>query len=251
MKQAFILAAGLGTRLAPLTNNRPKALVSLRGKPLLWHVTERLIDAGFTHITINVHHFAQQIVDYVACPPYADLIARNNIHLSISDETAQLLDTGGALKHAAHLSAGAPVLIHNVDILSNADLSALYSSVISPDYASPSALLLVSQRKTTRYLLFDDDLRLVGWTNVQTGELKSPYPDLDPAKCQQLAFSGIHVITDKVMAMMDAWPDVFSITDFYIQSCNRLDIRGYLQPDLHITDIGKIDVLNALITDAE
>ena len=242
-KKAMIFAAGLGTRLAPLTDNKPKALVSLNGKPLLWHVAKRLVDEGFNRITINVHHFAQQIIDYVKTPEYG-AIASNGVETLISDESSQLLDTGGGLRKAAPLlfaKDDAPVLIHNVDIMSNADLGHLYDSAGDCD-----ALLLVSKRATTRYLLFDDQMRMVGWINKQTGQVRTPYANIDLTRCCELAFSGIHVVSKRLIDTMQPWPDKFGIMDFYINSCKDLRIQGLEQPGLAITDIGKIDVLRKL-----
>ena len=122
MKQAMIFAAGLGTRLKPITDTMPKALVPVGGQPLLWHVVQKLKAAGFGRIVVNVHHFAQQIVDY--------LQANENFGLDIriSDESEQLLETGGGIKKALPLfDPESPILIHNVDILSNADLSTIYA----------------------------------------------------------------------------------------------------------------------------
>ena len=163
-KQAMIFAAGLGTRLKPLTDTMPKALVPVAGQPLLWHVAMKLRAAGFERIVVNVHHFASQIVDY--------LKANGNFGLDIriSDETGGLLETGGGIKKALPLfDPSAPILIHNVDILSNVDLNALYHLACED---GADALLLVSRRKTKRYLLFNDDHVLQGWTNIETGEVR-------------------------------------------------------------------------------
>ncbi|MBP5360302.1 MAG: NTP transferase domain-containing protein [Bacteroidaceae bacterium] len=242
MKKAMIFAAGLGTRLAPLTNDRPKALVELRGKSLLWHVSERLAGEGFCDLTVNVHHFAQQIKDYVHTGAFAHYIATNHLHVSISDESEQLLDTGGGLRKATPLlfaTDDAPVLIHNVDIISNARLAELHAAIGEAD-----ALLLISQRQTSRYLLFDHNMRLAGWQNIQTGEVR-PH-DLDTGHLTPLAFSGIHVVSKRLVCSMAEWPSKFSIIDFYIANCHTLNIRGHIQPDLHLTDIGKIDTLREL-----
>ena len=163
MMQAMIFAAGLGTRLKPLTDSIPKALVEVGGETLLQRTIERLKACGVKSMVINVHHFAQAIVDY--------LQANNNfgVEIAVSDESQHLLDTGGGLKKAAQLfSTTANILIHNVDIISNVDLQAFYAHQAQSD-----ALLLVSQRETKRYLLFNDDMRLVGWTNIETGEVRS------------------------------------------------------------------------------
>ena len=247
MKKAMIFAAGLGTRLAPLTNDRPKALVELKGRPLLWHVAQRLADEGFRNLTVNVHHFSDQIKDFVSQGDFAHWASDNNVDICISDESDFLLDTGGGLRKAAAMlfkDDSSPVLIHNVDIMSNAHLGELYNAIGDSD-----ALLLVSQRQTSRYLLFDDRKRLVGWQNIQTGEVKTPYNDLALDTCQRLAFSGIHVVSKHLAETMRDWPDKFSIIDFYIRNCHNLIIRGYVQPDLRLIDIGKIDVLRALEAD--
>ena len=160
MKQAMIFAAGLGTRLKPLTDTMPKALVRVGGQPLIWHVIQKLKQAGYERIVVNVHHFASQIVTY--------LEDNHNFGLDIriSDETSALLETGGGIKKALPLfDANEPILIHNVDILSNLDLNAL---------PMDAPLLVVSQRQTKRYLMFDDTMRLHGWTNIETGALKGP-----------------------------------------------------------------------------
>jgi len=171
----MIFAAGLGTRLKPLTDTMPKALVRVGGEPLLAHVIHRLCDAGFTRIVVNVHHFADQVVDYI------ESHNRFGLDIRISDETESLLDTGGGIRKAASLFDNrSPILIHNVDILGNVDLAGFYAHderVVCPDCGVPHMLvgaqLLVSWRKTLRYLLFNERMLLVGWVNVATGEVKS------------------------------------------------------------------------------
>ena len=239
--QAMIFAAGMGTRLKPLTDTMPKALVTVGGQPLIRRVIARLKEAGATRIVVNVHHFANQIVSY--------LHDNDNFgtDIRISDETAQLLETGGGIKKAAPLfKADEPILIHNVDILSNVDLSKLYTlaSVEEEGKAKADAVVLVSNRVTKRYLLFDDDMNLVGWTNVETGEVKSPYPQLDVAKCQRFAFAGIHVVSPRLFKLMDTFPDKFGIIDFYLSICATHHVRGYVKTDLKLMDIGKLDTLH-------
>ena len=251
MMQAMIFAAGMGTRLKPLTDTMPKALVRVGGEPLIKHVIQNLSEAGVDRIVVNVHHFAQQIIDY--------LTENDNFGLDIriSDESAGLLETGGGIKHAAQLFApDAPILIHNVDILSNVDLRRFYqraggllkadasTDASAPTSAdAPDALLLVSERKTQRYLLFDDTMRLVGWTNIATGEVKSPYPDLDPKACRMYAFAGIHALSPRMLPLMQQFPDRFSIIDFYLQTCATHRIEGFAKDDLLLMDIGKLDTL--------
>lgn len=232
MKQAMIFAAGMGTRLKPLTDRMPKALVEVGGKPLLQHVAERLIGAGFQRMVVNVHHFADMICDY--------LQENNNFGISIttSDEREKLLETGGAIKKAAPLFEPGGILIHNVDILSNVNLEAFYEEASGCD-----ALLLVSERKTARYLLFNDDMRLVGWTNIQTGEVRSPYEDININACHKYAFAGIHVISTKLIDAMSSWPERFGIIEFYLDSCINFNIKGKVKYDLQLLDVGKLDTL--------
>lgn len=230
----MIFAAGLGTRLKPLTDRMPKAMVCVAGKPLLEHVLLKLRAEGFTHVVVNVHHFSKQIVNYLSRHDSFGMDIR------VSDETACLLDTGGGIKKAAPLfDASSPILIHNVDILSNVNLSSLYCLG-----AEAETTLLVSDRKTQRYLLFDDTMRLVGWTNIATGEVRSPYPGLDPARCRKYAFSGIHVFSPDLFPLMADFPDKFGIMDFYLSVCHRVVIRGYVEPHLRLMDVGKLDTLS-------
>lgn len=236
MKQAFILAAGLGTRLKPLTDTMPKALVPVCGKPLLQHQIERLAAAGFTRIVINVHHFANQIVDFVE--KYKLQSANyKDVELLISDERTELLETGGALHHAAHLfDPDMPVLVHNVDILHNVNIAEFYAQ------HQAAATLLVSHRDTSRYLVFDDGHHLIGWTNIKTGEVKGKALPLGE-RGKLLAFSGIHVISPSMFIEMQAWPARFSIIDFYLEACQHSVIRGVEVPGFQMVDVGKLDTL--------
>ena len=234
MKQAMIFAAGLGTRLKPLTDTMPKALVRVGGQPLLWHVIQKLKLSGYERIVVNVHHFANQIVDYLKANDHFGLDIR------ISDETSGLLETGGGIKKALPLfDPSEPILIHNVDILSNLDLNAL---------PTDAPLLVVSQRQTKRYLLFDDDMRLQGWTNIETGELKGPISNcqLSTVNCQleKFAFSGIHIFHPSLAPLLADWPDRFPIMDFYLKACGDHLIRGYEATDLRLLDVGKLDTLD-------
>ena len=235
MMQAMIFAAGLGTRLKPLTDRIPKALVRVGREPLLKRVIFQLKDAGFTRIVVNVHHFSNQIIDYL----------RDNdnfgMDIRISDESDKLLETGGGIKKAWPLfDQKEPVLIHNVDILSNVDLKKFYQMEAETPLA---ARLLVSVRKTKRYLLFDDTMRLVGWTNIETGEVKSPYKDLDPKQYKMYAFSGIHMVAPSLFPLMEEEPDKFPIMDFYLRHCDKVRIEGYVKNDLKLMDVGKQETL--------
>jgi len=240
MKQAMILAAGLGTRLKPLTDTMPKALVPVCGKPLLDILVRRLTAQGYDRFVVNVHHFAQQIIDYVRQQDYAPLV-------HFSDETEALLETGGGLKKAAPLfHDDQPILIHNVDILDNVD----YDWFARQHQADEDAVLIVSQRKTKRYLLFDNAMRLMGWKNVDTGEVKSPYEYVRRTGLSQhgeplnmFAFSGIHSFSPRLFPLMERFPDRFAIIDFYLSICHRAHIVGLVKPDLQVLDVGKIDSL--------
>ena len=233
--KAMIFAAGLGTRLRPITDTMPKALVPVCGKPLLYHTICKLRDAGYDDIVVNVHHFPEQIRQYLQEHDFG-------VRICISDESEQLLETGGGILAARHLLAGdAPFLVHNVDIVSNLDL-ALLRAATRPGVM---ATLVVSARDTRRYLLFDDDMRLVGWTDTATGEVRSPYPGLDPSACRRYAFSGIHNIGPEVFDAMDAlgFTGRFPIMDFYLKACAEYPIRGYLADNLNMVDVGKLDTL--------
>jgi NDP-sugar pyrophosphorylase family protein len=241
MKQAMILAAGLGTRLKPLTDTMPKALVPVNGTPLLDLNIRRLMEQGYDRFVVNIHHFAQQIVDYVRQQDYAPLV-------HFSDETEQLLETGGGLKKAQNLFRDdEPILIHNVDILDNVDYE-WFARQHQPD---EDAVLLVSQRKTKRYLLFDNAMHLMGWKNIETGEIKSPYEYVRRTGLSQhgeslnmFAFSGIHSFSPRLFSLMDRFPDRFPIIDFYLSVCHRSPIVGLVKQDLQLMDVGKIETLD-------
>ena len=244
---AMIFAAGLGTRLKPITDTMPKAMVPLGGRPLIQILLERLKAAGAKEIVVNVHHFAQQIIDFVR--------SNNGFGLDIrfSDETDMLLETGGGLKAAMPLfSTQEPVLVHNVDIISNADLAAFYRK-------AKTTTLLVSQRDTQRYLVFDDSNLLIGWVNLATRQVKSPYERLRrlaamatdaeslrrsiEADYHLYAFSGIHVFYPSLLPYMYGWQGKFSIIDFYLSVCDKEPIRCFHMPNLKLIDVGKLDTL--------
>lgn len=239
-RRAMVFAAGLGTRLKPLTDTMPKALVPVGEKPLLGHLLDRLRAAGFCDVVVNVHHFADMIEDWCRLHPMG-------MSIRFSDEREQLLETGGGIKHAEPLLRDARdgFLIHNVDILSNADLYAFAEAG-----KGRAATLLVSERKTQRYLVFDDEMRLVGWTNTATGEVRSPFPEIlaDPSllvssRYHKYAFAGIHYMSPKLFAYFQDFPDRFSIIDFYLKLCAEEAVYGYVQPGLRLMDVGKIDTL--------
>ena len=232
--KAMIFAAGLGTRLKPLTDHMPKALVPVAGKPMLEHVIMKLKSFGFDDIVINVHHFANQIIDF--------LKANGNfgITIHISDETDCLLDTGGGIKKASYYF-DEPFLVHNADILSNVDLTAMYEHHLN---SGNDATLLVSPRKTVRYLLFNKKNRLQGWINKDTLQTKPEGFKYQPDTQLEYAFGGIHIISPTLFNYMgDGWTGKFSIMDFYLQTCHEARLGGYVKEDLHLIDIGKPDTL--------
>jgi NDP-sugar pyrophosphorylase family protein len=251
----MIFAAGLGTRLKPITETTPKALVEIAGKPLIEHVMRNLVASGFNDIVVNVHHFADKIENWAKDGDIADFIRKNNVRIAFSDERKELLETGGGIAHAASmLRSGNPrnkFLVHNVDILSNANLNA-FNDHCQGDY---DAMLLVSRRKTARYLVFNSEMRLVGWINIQTKEIRTPFEDirqelenmpqdaLDTDNLHLRAFAGIHLIDTKLLDMMTGWPEKFSIIDFYLSICHSTNIKAYTQTGLNIVDVGKLDTL--------
>ncbi|MDR2388311.1 MAG: nucleotidyltransferase family protein [Tannerellaceae bacterium] len=234
--KAMILAAGLGKRLRPLTDTTPKALVPLRGKPMLEHLLLKLKAAGFNEITINIHHLGEQILAF--------LKANGNFGLTIhvSDERNYLLDTGGGIKQAAEfLSGREPFLVHNVDILSDVDLGAFYRS--HRKEAGVLATLLVDSRNSVRSLFFDAHDRLCGWQNKETGEIRSFYPDFSPEAYTPYTFGGVHMVSPRIFELMEEWTGRFSIVDFYLSVCIRLPIRSYRSPGSVLVDVGKPETL--------
>lgn len=229
----MIFAAGLGTRLRPLTNNKPKALVELNGIPLLQHVIYKLIKTGINEIVINVHHFADLIEDY--------LIKNNNfgITIHISDEREQLLETGGGLINAKHFFTDCDaVLVYNVDVFSDINIQKLI------DYQKsnkPLATLCVRNRKTSRYLLFNEKNQLSGWKNTKTNELKE-IKYYNSHKSKWFAFSGIHIINTEIFQLTQR-KGKFSIIDLYLALAKDFNIQSFEHNDDVWMDLGKIENL--------
>lgn len=230
----MIFAAGLGTRLKPLTDHMPKALAPVAGKPMLEHVIEKLKASGFDEIVINVHHFANQIIDF--------LKAKDNfgIKIWISDETDELLDTGGGIKKASTYF-DEPFLVHNADILSNVDLKAMYDYHLK---SNNDATLLVSPRKTVRYLIFDENNHLQGWVNKDTMQTKPEGFVYQPEVQKEYAFGGIHIISPTLFNYMgDEWTGKFSLMDFYLKTCHEARLGKFVKEELQLIDIGKPETL--------
>jgi NDP-sugar pyrophosphorylase family protein len=228
--KAMILAAGLGTRLRPLTNDRPKALVEVAGRTLLEIAIARLREFGVREVIVNVHHFAGMISEY--------LREKNNFGMRIEiSEEGSLLDTGGGLKKAAWFfreegPAAPPFILHNVDVISTIDLRRML------DFHTQNqalATLAVQQRQTSRHLLFDEQMRLCGRRLVkeQKTELVRPSPRL-----QEMAFSGIHVISPRLLERMSE-EGAFSIVQSYLRLAGEEDrIVGYRADGDYWRDLG-------------
>lgn len=231
--KALIFAAGMGTRLQEHTQNKPKALVMLGGKPLLQHAIEHLKSFGITDITINVFHFADQIIEFVN-----DQKAFG-ITIHISDERDQLLDTGGGLLKAAHFLKGSePVLLYNVDVISNLDIQKV---VAYHTEQKNLATLVVRKRETSRYLMFDQTLQLSGWKNFATGEsIVSREQSFNQS--EPFAFSGIHVISPEIFGLIEE-TSRFPIIDLYLRLAKQHTIKGYPDNSDFWMDLGKPDQL--------
>ena len=255
--KAMIFAAGLGTRLKPLTDTLPKALVPVCGKPLLEHVARKLLASGVDEAVVNIHYFADKIEEWIASQDWivGERVAleEGKMLFEISDERGALLETGGAVLHARrYLEGCGRFLIHNVDILSNCDIRWFESQVRDDAMAS----LLVSERKTTRFLLFaPDTMRLVGWMNTDTGDYHVTEDGIAPSACRALAFSGIHILSDKVPALMQEYVNErglvpagengvrFPIMNFYMWLAAHYPVYGVVADNLEFIDVGKLDAL--------
>ena len=245
MVRGLIFAAGLGTRLKPLTDRMPKALVPLAGKSLLQWQVEKLRDAGITDIIVNVHHFPDMIIDTIRANQGW------NCNITVSDEREMLLDTGGGLKKVRGerlKEKGEPILACNVDILSNIDLHALISAYERTGVSQ----LVVSKRETQRYLCFDAKDRLCGWTNIKTGEVRPNNGTWKIEDAQLLAFSGMQILSPDVLAMLDTMKeDKFSLIDFYLSICGKAELKAFVPNDYRMMDVGKIDQIEEAETFAE
>jgi NDP-sugar pyrophosphorylase family protein len=226
--KAFILAAGLGTRLQPFTNSKPKALVEINGTTLLELTIQRLIKYGYDQIIINVHHFADQIISFIK--------EKNNfgVEIHISDEHDLLLDTGGGLKKASwFFNDDKPFLVHNVDILSGIDLTQLYNRHM---HSESIATLAVQNRKSSRYFLFDEEKNLCGWKNEQTDvTIRAREPK---GKLIQLAFSGIHIASPSIYKFTPK-EEIFSLVDLYLSIASQNRISYFDHSGSYFIDMGK------------
>lgn len=225
---AMILAAGLGTRLRDLTQDKPKALVEVAGKSLLQRNIENLVNQGFQTIVVNVHHFAGQVIQFLKEHEFG-------AKLLVSDESDLLMDTGGGIVKATPLFADSNlVLVHNVDIISDVNFKELCGAFYE---SGDDAWLLTQNRVTSRKLLFDDTDRLVGWKNINDGSYK--WVREEQIQYKELAFSGMHLIKPNLFASFDMQPG--SVINMYLQLAKDHVIRSQeIHPDFWF-DIGKRD----------
>ncbi len=225
---AMVFAAGLGTRLYPLTADRPKALVEYQGRTLLDHVLTKIIDEGIQHIVVNIHHFPDMMVQYLKDHPY-------NADIEISDERDHLRDTGGGLKYAAsHFQHSDHILLHNVDILSDLDLNLLIKQQLQNDSL---ATLAVRERSTSRYLLFDDKMSLCGWRNTKSGEETH---SKESNSYRPFAFSGIHIVSHELINLIPS-DEKKSITPIYLELAKNHLIKGFPHNEGSWRDMGKFE----------
>ncbi len=260
--KAMIFAAGLGTRLKPITDTLPKALVPVCGKPLIEYVCRKLMASGINEAVVNIHHFADKIEAWAGEQDWVVTSGdeweamddrEGKMFIELSDEREMLLETGGAVLHARkHLGGCGHFLIHNVDIFSNADLRWL-SEQVKPDAL---ATLLVSERQTKRYLLFHPEtMRLAGWLNTDQNDYHLADRSLGVEDCRALAFSGIHILSDEVLGLMDEYikeknlpsdeakGTKFPIMSFYMWACTKRPIYGAVAENLDFLDVGKLDTI--------
>ncbi|HXN50999.1 MAG TPA: nucleotidyltransferase family protein [Candidatus Acidoferrum sp.] len=241
--KAMVLAAGLGTRLRPLTNDRPKALVEIAGRTLLEITFARLRTFGVSEVIVNVHHFADLVIEY--------LKAHDNfgMRIEVSREDV-LLDTGGGLKKAGWFfledpKSDEPFLLHNVDVISTIDLERM---VLSHKQNKALATLAVQERETSRYLLFDEQLQLCG---RRAGRDQKPEIVRPSARTQALAFSGIHVISPRLLTEMTE-EGVFSIITSYLRLAGQGEsIAAFRADEYYWRDLGKPADLQQAAQDLE
>ena len=227
----MIFAAGIGSRLKPFTDNKPKALVEVNGKALLAYAIDYLKSYGITDVVINIHHFGQQIIDFCNNNNF-------NINITISDETNELLDTGGGLKKASNYFSGIdPIVVVNADILTDVNLDKMRSQHIN---SGNVATLAVRDRNSGRKLVFNAQKQLIGWKNIKTSELIEVQPIGNDNL--ELAFSGLQIISPKIY---QHFPDKnkFSIIELYLELAKFQNIGAYIQNEGYWFDVGSNEKL--------
>ena len=232
--KGMIFAAGLGTRLRPLTDECPKCLIDVGGKPMLRRVIENMRSAGVGSIVVNVHHHAQKVTDYLANNDFG-------VEVSVSDESDLLLDTGGGIVKAAHMLWGdEPIVIHNADVWTDLPLRDMIENHVK---TGADVTLLTRDSVSARALMWRSDRRMGGWANLNSSETR-PH-GLDVQNLRAAGFGGVHVMNPGVMDTLVryATEKVFSITPFYADMCGMLDIRAYPVEPFRWIDIGKPESL--------
>lgn len=230
--KALIFAAGLGTRLRPLTEKVPKALIEVGGKPMIERIITKLKSAGVSEILINLHHFPDQIKNFI------DQNNSYGLNIQFSDESDKLLETGGGLKKAAwFFDDGKPFYVHNVDVLSNISLNDMLNFHLEKEAL---ATLFLQDRPGSRFLLLNEQQRLAGWRNENTGEIKLCFPNKTNLK--KMAFNGIHIIDPLIFSLFTE-EGKFSIIDTYLRLAPNYPITGYCPDNLKYLDIGKPESL--------
>lgn len=238
---AMLFAAGLGTRLKPFTNKHPKALAQVNSKTLLQQNIQYLQGFGINKVVVNVHHFANQIID---------IVNENNgwgSEVLISNETTEVLETGGGLVKAIPLFGNAEnIIVMNVDILTNLNIAAIFQQHTS---TNALATLAVTNRTTSRYFVFNNDNKLCGWMNTKTNEVKG-IENFDETQHTKLAFSGIHIINKKIFSLIKQ-QGKFSMVDVYLDLMKTNEIRAFNHSKDKFIDVGKpesIAIAEAMFT---
>lgn len=241
--KAMIFAAGLGTRLRPLTDHCPKALIEVGGEPMLGRVLRRAIEAGVTEAVVNVHHLPQMIMDYLASNDNFGI----TIHISREDNL--LLDTGGGLLAARRwLDGDEDILVHNADIFTDVDIRAISEH---HRMTGSCATLLAWERTSSRALLVDRKGYMHGWTNLATGQVLPVSLEASADQYDKVAFGGIHILSPRIFTPLEQYAaehgTVFSIMPFYISACTTVPVSIFTPSSpFEWADIGKINTLENL-----
>lgn len=261
--KAMIFAAGLGTRLRPITNDIPKALARVGDRTLIEICIDRLYSSGYDDIVVNAHHFADKLISEIE----RLRVQFPKVSLHISDEREHLMDTGGAVLFAEHLLSDADsFLIHNVDMISNADLRSFHASAVEMMSSGQEcdAVLLVHEAPSDRMLIFDRNMRLVGWTDVAKGIFKGPVASGSPdgktcpdgrliadvvreSGAKMLSFSGIHTMSRRVFSLMRnyGFSGAFPVMELYLRAAADGRVAGIVDKGLEILDVGTPEKLLA------
>lgn len=240
--KAMILAAGFGTRLKPWTDSHPKALVPVDGIPMLERVICRLKNEGFDNIIVNIHHFGNQILEFLNSKDFG-------VTISVSDEREGILDTGGGIVNASSLLSvkdDEPFLVHNVDILSDAPLASLLKQEIE---GGNDVTLMTSGRESSRKLVFDSRGMLKGWHRQDTDQWR-PSDIIHKDDDKENAFAGIYVMNGKALRSMEGFSKKienrkFPVMDYFLSLPENIKIGQYFISKLNLIDIGKPDTLEA------